>query len=168
MDIHIISATAEDFPVIKNLVPYYIYDMSEFMGWDCNVEGRWDGCDDLSDYWEEQDHHPYLIKVDNNVAGFAMVRRFPVEPERFEIGEFFVARKFKRRGVGRRSAFWLFNAFEGKWIVRVLDGNTGARAFWDKVIREYADGAFEQSEEQFVCPHSGTWPMQFYRFVSRS
>ena len=168
MDMDIITATTEDFAVVKNLVPYYIYDMSEFMKWDCNAEGRWDGCDDLPDYWKEPDHHPFLIKVDQSIAGFAMIRRFPDECDRYEPGEFFVARKFKGREVGKRSALWLFNAFPGKWIVRVLDANTGARSFWAKVIREYTDGDVVQTSEQHVCPHSGTWPMQFYRFESKS
>ena len=167
MNIDIVTATAEDFAVVKNLVPYYIDDMSGFMGWDCNAEGKWDGCDDLPDYWKKPDHHPFLIKVDQNVAGFAMIRRFPDELDRYEVGEFFVAKKFKGQKVGKRSAFWLFNAFPVKWLVRVLDANTGARLFWDKVIREYTDGAMMQTAEQHVCAHSGTWPMQFYRFESQ-
>lgn len=167
MSIDIVKATTEDFAVVKNLVPYYIYDMSEFMGWDCNAEGRWDGCDELPDYWKEPDHHPFLIKVNQSVAGFAMIRRFPDELDRYEVGEFFVARKFKRQRIGKRCAFWLFDAFPGKWIVRVLDANSGARSFWDSVIREYTDGAMIQTSEQYVCHSSGTWQMQFYRFESR-
>ena len=61
-------ATDSDFAVVKNLVPYYIYDMSEFMGWEPNAEGRYDGCDDLRHYWEKPDHHPYLIRVDGSRA----------------------------------------------------------------------------------------------------
>jgi predicted acetyltransferase len=168
MNIDIVEATAEDFRVVENLVPYYIYDMSEYMGWDCNTEGRWGGCDELPDYWKEGDHHPFMIKVDQKVAGFAMIRRYPDEPARYEVGEFFVARKFKGKQIGKRSAFWLFGAFPGKWIVRVLNDNTGARSFWDRVIHEYTGGDVAQTEEQYVCPHSGTWQMQFYRFESRS
>ena len=168
MNVDIVRATTEDFAVIQNLVPYYIYDMSEFMGWDCNSDGRWDGCDDISDYWQKPDHHPFVIKVDQSVAGFAMIRRFPAEIDRYEMGEFFIARKFKRRGIGRLSSFWLFNAFPGKWVVRVLGENTGAWLFWDRVIRAYTSGVLEQTEEQYTSPHSGTWAMKFYRFESRN
>ncbi len=119
-------------------------------------------------YWDQPDHHPHLIRVDGTVAGFALVRPCPDEPGRFEIGEFFVARKFKGCGVGRDCAFRLFGAFPGKWLVRVLNDNTGARRFWEKVVREYSGGNFEQTEEQYTCPRSGTWLMQFYRFESRT
>ncbi|MBT4497034.1 MAG: GNAT family N-acetyltransferase [Gemmatimonadetes bacterium] len=161
-------ASETDFPFIKNLVPYYIYDMSEYMDWDCNPEGRYDGCDELPEYWEKSEHHPYLIRMDGKTAGFAMIRPYPMEPERIEVGEFFILRKYKRRGIGKRNAFQLFNTYSGKWLVRVLDQNTGARLFWDRIITEYTKGIFEQTPEVYECPHSGTWPMQFYRFESQS
>ena len=168
MKIQVIKATDDDFRFLENLVTYYIYDMSEYTGWDCNAEGRWGGGDDFPDYWQKSDHHPFMIKVDKHVAGFAMIRRFPEEPRRYDFGEFFVARKFKGRGIGRTSARLLFDLFPSEWIVRVLDRNTGARTFWDKIVREYTGGVFEQTSEQYVCPYSGTWPMQYYRFATKS
>jgi len=144
-----------------------VYDISEYMGWNCNAEGRWDGCNELPDYWEKPNHHPYLIRVNDSVAGFVLVRPFPREPDRLEIGDFFVARKFKGRGVGKASAFRVFDTHPGKWMVRVLNGNRGARAFWTNVVGVYTQGAFVQTVEQFEDPHSGTWDMQFYRFDSR-
>jgi predicted acetyltransferase len=154
--------------VIRNLVPYYIYDMSRYMRWPPNSEGRYDGCDDLPEYWDKPDHHPYVITVDGAISGFALVRPCPDDQERTEFGEFFVLGKFQGRGVGTASAFRLFDSHPGLWLVRVLDGNTGARCFWEKVIARYTDGRFTQTAEQYVCPHSGTWPMQFYRFESKS
>ena len=73
MNLQLSLATDSDRPIIRNLVHYYIYDMSEYMGWDCDAEGRWDGCSELPDYWVRQDHHPYVIRVDGSVAGFALV-----------------------------------------------------------------------------------------------
>lgn len=166
-DPELVRATDADLAVIKNLVPYYIYDMSEYLGWDCDPAGRYDGCDELPEYWEKPDHHPYLIQVDGRAAGFAMVRPYPVGPERIEVGEFFILRKYKRRGIGRRCSFQLFNTYSGKWLVRVLDQNTGALRFWERIITEYTEGTLEQTSETYQCPHSGTWPMQFYRFDSR-
>ena len=168
MEISVVTATQDDLAFIKNLVPYYIYDMSEYMGWDPDGEGRYDGCDELPDYWHKPDHHPYLIVAEGKVAGFAMVRPYPDEPTRSEIGEFFVLRKFRGHGVGRRSAYWLFDTHPGKWLVRVLEGNAGALDFWWKVLYGYTDGHVVETEEVYECRGSGTWPMQFYRFQSRS
>ena len=96
-----------------------------------------------------------------------MIRPYPDEMDRIEIGEFFVARKFKRRGIGKESAFCLFDAYPGKWLVRVLEENAGACEFWEKVIREYTLGSFDLRSEEHTDPHSGSWPMEFYRFESR-
>ncbi len=167
MNLELLSATAKDLSVVKNLVRYYIYDMSEYMGWDCNNQGQWDGCDDLTEYWDKSDHHPFVVRIDNSIAGFAMVRIYPEETDRHEIGEFFIARKFKGRGAGKICSFRLFDKFPGKWIVRVLDSNTGARLFWDKVINKYTNCTAILSAEEYVCPHSGIWPMQYYRFESK-
>jgi len=168
MDIQLFPATDSDRDLIKNLVLYYVYDMSEYMGWNCNDKGRWDGCDDLPDYWEKPGHQPYVIRVDGSVAGFVLMRPFPNEPERYEFGDFFVARAFKGRGVGKASAFRAFDAHPGKWLVRVLDGNHGALAFWAKVVDEYTEGDFVQTTEQYEDLQSGTWDMQFYRFESKT
>lgn len=167
MNIELTRAQAFELPLVKNLVPYYVYDQSEYMGWNCNAEWRWDGCDELPDYWEKPNHHPYVIRVADNIAGFVLVRPYPNERERWEIGDFFVARAFKGRGIGRISAIQTFDAHPGKWIIRVLDGNRGARVFWAKVIEEYTHGIFTQTAEKYSDPHSGTWDMLFYRFNSR-
>ena len=162
------AATESDFDFIKNLVPYYIYDMSEYMGWDPNREGRYDGCDELPDYWNKPDHRPYLITVDDTIAGFAMVRPCPDEPMRSEIGEFFILRKFRNHGIGRKSAYSIFDLHPVKWLVRVLDDNAGALRFWRTVIHGYTDGHVVRTAETYESPEAGTWPMQFFRFESRT
>ena len=159
------KATAPDLAIVRNLVPYYVYDMSESMGWDCNGEGRYDGCDDLPDYWSKPGHHAHVITVQGRVAGFAMARPCPCEPDRMEVGEFFVLRRFRGRGVGALSAKQLFGAFPGKWLIRVLDGNKPALAFWERVIARHAVGDVRRTSETYECPHSGRWPMQFFRFA---
>lgn len=161
------KATLADLPLVRNLVPYYIYEMSGYTGWNANAEGRYDGCDDLPDYWHKADHHPYIIAVEGAVGGFALVRPYSAEPGRMEVGEFFVLRKYQGSGVGASSACWLFDAHPGQWLVRVLDANMGARTFWEKVIDRYTEARLTKTAEQYHCPHSGTWPMQFYRFESR-
>ena len=167
MNVDVQAATQADLSLVKNLVPYYVYDMSEYMGCGCNAEGRYDGCNDLPDYWEKENHHPFLIRVAGEVAGFAMVRPYPDERGRMEIGEFFVLRKFKRRGIGRQAARRLFDRFPGEWLVRVLDDNSGALRFWEAVIGEYTQGNLQRRSETYECPHSGRWPMQFFRFRCR-
>jgi predicted acetyltransferase len=167
MNADIRIASPSDKRLIENLIPYYIYDMSEYMGWDPDSKGNYSGCDELLECWEKPGHSPYLIRAEGKVAVFAMVRPYPDVLIRSEILEFFILRKFKGNGVGRGSACLMFERHPGPWLIRVLDENKGARSFWTKVIRAYTGNEFAQSSEQYVCPHSGTWPMQYYRFESK-
>lgn len=159
-------AGKEEFKIIKNLIPYYIYDMSGEMDWDCNEDGRWDGSEDLPDYWEKDSHHPYLIKLDEKIVGFALMRPFPYENDGNEIGEFFIAKKFTRKGIGTQVAKHLFDTYRGKWLIRVLKDYKSALSFWDKVIDEHTNGQFVVTEEEYRDPFSGNWKMKFYRFAN--
>jgi predicted acetyltransferase len=166
MNIQLLKASDSDFTVIRNLVPYYVYDISEYTRWDCDTDGRWDGCTELPDYWEKPGHHPYLIRVEDSIAGFALVRPFPDESQTNEIGDFFVARKYKGLGIGRVSAFRTLDNHPGKWVIRVLEENHGALLFWNNVISEYTRGIFTRDLDQYDDPYSGSWMMHFYRFDS--
>jgi predicted acetyltransferase len=159
-------AGKEDFKIIKNLVPFYIYDISYEMDWDCNEDGRWDGLEDLLEYWEKDLHHPYLIKLDEKIVGFALLRPYPYEYDRNEIGEFFIAKKFTRKGIGTQVTKYLFDTYRGKWLIRVLKDNNSALSFWNKIIGEYTNGQFIITEEEYFDPNSGNWEMVFYRFTN--
>ena len=80
-------------------------------------------------------------------AGFILVTRgSPAsdDPEVFDVAEFFVLRRYRRFGVGRRAAILIWDRFPGRWIVRVSEGNRGAVPFWRNVIAEYTNaGAIE-------------------------
>jgi predicted acetyltransferase len=54
--------------------------------------------------------------------------------------EFFVLRKFRRRGVGRRVALDLFARYAGPWRVEQLSGNAPAVLFWRRVIADHTRG----------------------------
>jgi predicted acetyltransferase len=62
-----------------------------------------------------------------------------------DIAEFFVIRRHRRSGVGRRAAFLLWHSLPGKWTVRVSEGNAGALAFWRGVVSEYTNGTATES-----------------------
>ena len=51
MQIDLLQATEDDLPIVHNLVSYCVYEISGPMGWECNAEGVFGGCDDLAEYW---------------------------------------------------------------------------------------------------------------------
>ena len=62
---------AESYDLVRNLFQYYIYDMSEYMGWPPGDSGTFsvdDSVSGLSDYWNQPEHYPYLITVENEVG----------------------------------------------------------------------------------------------------
>jgi len=62
------------------------------------------------------------------------------------IDEFFVLRKYRRRGVGAHVARTVFDRFPGHWEVSELRENTAAQAFWRRVIGRYTGGNFREVE----------------------
>lgn len=138
-------ATTADAGVLANLLELYIHDLSAvFPGIELGADGRF-GYGKLSLYWSEPGtRFPFLIKCDARVVGFALATRgSPAtdDPTVFDVAEFFVLRRFRRTGVGRRAAELLWNRLPGKWTVRVSEGNSGALRFWPGVIAEHTGGS---------------------------
>ncbi len=79
-------------------------------------------------YWQEAGRTPYLFRVGDIVAGFALVRN--IERGLHEIAEFWVEPRYRRRGAGRAAALALFQAHPGEWSVASYPGNVGAELFW--------------------------------------
>ncbi len=144
---------AESSEIIMNLFQYYIYDMSEYTKFDPNPDGTFtvdESIIKLNVYWEHPDHYPYLILVDDKIAGFSMIRKFPFNKTYFDMGQFFILRKYKHLGVGREAFKLSVSKHPGKWITRVLPNNEGAYKFWEKVISEIATDLPEVRKETYM------------------
>jgi predicted acetyltransferase len=142
------AATQSDAPLLSNLLELYIHDVCDlFPTVELGADGRF-GYPKLPLYWSEPARRfAYLIRERDRVAGFVLVTRgSPVttDPNVFDIAEFFVVRKYRRLGVGRRAAFLLWNGLAGKWTVRVSVGNRGALEFWSDIIAEFTRGTAEE------------------------
>ena len=141
----VVVALAEpsDAAVLSNLLELYSHDLSDVFALELGANGRF-GYDKLPLYWSEAERRfPFLIRAGNHLAGFALVTRgSPAsdDPNDFDIAEFFVSRRHRRSGVGRRAAFLLWNRFAARWIVRVSEGNQSGLRFWSNVITEYTSG----------------------------
>jgi len=65
--------------------------------------------------------------------------------ERRFLGAFFVARAYRRRGVGAVAAHQIFDRFPGRWQVLQIRANPAAQAFWRRVIGDYTGGRYSDS-----------------------
>lgn len=144
-DIHVSAVPIEDKPVLRNLMELYMHDFSELTGGDVGDHGLF-GYRYLDHYWTEPDRHPFMIRVGGKLAGFVLVRtrRRGDGVAESSIAEFFVMRKYRRRGVGRIAARRVFAMFPGRWAVMQLSDNTAAQGFWRNVIADYTGGEFTE------------------------
>jgi predicted acetyltransferase len=167
MKIDIVSATdARD--VVRNLFGHYIHDLSEMAGIDVGDDGAFAMPPSFASWWDGLDvdrRHPFLLRADERLAGFALVRQ--IAADTFDMGEFFVLRKFRRTGLGRQVACELFDRFAGKWEVREMISNLPAQAFWRRIIGEYTSGDFDDAREYFEA-YKREFIVQRFRSKGRS
>lgn len=136
MKLEIVPAQVEDKPVLRHLLQLCLHDYSEFNGKDVNEHGLFD-YPYLDHYWTEPGRYPFLVRVEETLAGFVLVRRLDEDEPLWQMAEFFILRKYRRRGIGREVAHQVFDRFKGRWEVTQEDGNLPAQAFWKQVIGEY-------------------------------
>ena len=72
MKIEILRTTEEDYKVVQNLIRFYIYDMSEYMGWECPETGLFGGCDDQPHYWGRLPEDPSDRWKEGNKGGLVV------------------------------------------------------------------------------------------------
>ncbi|MGE0601298.1 MAG: GNAT family N-acetyltransferase [Dehalococcoidia bacterium] len=130
-------------PVLWRLLQLYIYDFTEFDAMEMDDEAVF-AYRYFDEYWapaEGEQRHPYFIRVDGALAGFAMVRTVNGANV---MSEFFVMKRFRRGGVGREAVKRVLKGLPGKWIVHEHPANLVAQEFWPRVIGEVTGGRFEQ------------------------
>ncbi len=148
MEVSLKKIGVESRHILENLFPYYIYDMSEYMGWNPDENGQFTyNSSNFDVYWELDDHAPYFIYVESDLVGFVLVRRYPENNAVYDIAQFFVLRKFKGRGVGKEALKLIVKMFPGKWQIRVLTENEGALQFWTSAVSNLVGDKYNQTKE---------------------
>jgi predicted acetyltransferase len=148
--------------LLRNLFQYYLHDMAEWFEIDTQADGSYSY--DISKIWENG-HDAYLAKVGDSIACFASAGSAVEWLGDFgahDVHEFFVIRRHRRSGCGRRMATLLWTERPGAWLVRVLELNAPAVLFWRTAISSHSDGAYEE-EGRIVNGR----PWRFFTFVSK-
>jgi predicted acetyltransferase len=146
--VSVVPAARDQEPILANLLELYIYDFSEYLPVELGPDGRF-GYKNLCEYWSEPDHHPFLITVDEKLAGFALVKKartFSSDDQAgsdtvWDMAEFFIVRANRRRGVGLIAAHQIWCQFPGRWQVRVMRANLAALNFWQRAVDTFAGHA---------------------------
>ncbi|MDC0764176.1 GNAT family N-acetyltransferase [Brevibacillus sp. AG] len=141
-------ATLDEKETLSNLLQFYIYDFSEFMDLQIEDNGKF-GEYPLNEYWTDCYRFPYLILLNEKIAGFVLVKLINRDEDDsyFSIAEFFIMKRFRRSGLGKQVAKDIFNMHKGPWEVYQIDSNEPAQHFWKKTIEEYTGGKFTERIE---------------------
>ena len=157
-DLRIIEARESQKEILQRLLELYQYDLSIVTDDDVDQFGLY-GYSYLDCYWVEEKRYPYLFLFRESLAGFALVNEVNWLPENdgaHSMAEFFVLKKYRRRGIGTGAARYVISRFPGKWEIRILRENRSAIQFWREVINNLTSGRFV---ERIPDPHVWRGPV---------
>jgi len=143
--LEVIPAAPEQEPILANLLELYAHDFSEFHDIDVGADGRF-GYKDLPLYWRDPSRRPLLVRMNGNLAGFVLVRKqlkVSGNEATWDMAEFFVLRRYRRRGIGTDVALEVWRRFPGQWQVRVMQSNRDAQGFWEHAVSKFVGQAIE-------------------------
>jgi predicted acetyltransferase len=143
LHVELVHATKEEQPIVARLLQLYCYDFSEFVDVDLDADGIFE-YDSLPLYWSEPHRHPFLVRVNAVPAGFVLVKRSGSSTDFktiWEMTEFLIVRRYRRRGIGTKIAKEVFKQFLGRWEVCVLTSNHSGLHFWEQAIKAFVGQA---------------------------
>ena len=134
-------ASAPDRLPLARMLELYQHDLSDIWDQDLDLHGEYGYA--LDKYFQQPECSAWLILVNGNHAGFALVNDSVCLPEnRLWMPQFFVLKKYRKQGTGRWAAMQLFAQLRGRWEVGQMPGNEVATRFWRSVISEVSCGKF--------------------------
>jgi predicted acetyltransferase len=131
--------TRDNASTLDHLFELYVYDFSEHLPIPIQPSGRFEITPGDA-WWTRDAHFGYLIKRQDQLAGFALVRegsRLTGTPDVMDVAEFFVLRGVRGKGIGKSAAHLLFDAFPRSWEIRVRRTNPAALEFWSRAAEGY-------------------------------
>jgi predicted acetyltransferase len=137
--VDLVDATPDHEPALANLLELYIHEFTQWIDLDVGSDGRF-GYGQLPLYWVEPDRHPFLLEVAGKLAGFVLVRRgdsVSSNEDVWDMVEFFILRRYRRRGIGIQAAHQVWKRFPGRWQIRVMEENRSAWRFWANAIAAF-------------------------------
>jgi predicted acetyltransferase len=163
LNLQVRRARRPDRLALRNMLELYLHDLSEFWPYELDAHGLY-GYHTLDYYWREENHAAFVFLVDDRYAGFALVNDDVCLPadERW-LAQFFVVRRYRRRGVASAAARFIFDRLPGRWEVGELPQNLPAQLFWRRMIADYTDGRYT---DEFL--KDGEWEGFVQCFDNRS
>lgn len=145
----LVKATLSDYPTIQNMARFYVYELSRYCGcisdeWSCPPDGLYADTD-LKHYFQDPERCAYLIKLGEELAGFALLHHIVSSVDDYWVmAEFFILAKFQGQGIGAEVAEQLWIMYPGKWEVPIIPENKKALAFWRQTISSFTNANYQE------------------------
>lgn len=102
----------------------------------------------LASWFSDSSAQVLTILQNDQPAGFALVRvRQPLwdrDAPDYSMAEFFIARRWRRQGVGQEAVRLILDRFAGRWHIMEYLRNPGAVSFWRRVVSAYTRGRYQE------------------------
>jgi len=147
MKVEIKEATLQQKPLLERLMRSYLQYFAALKGDDLDRDAVFE-YKYIDFYWTDASRSAFLIYADDQVAGFALVNCHTYlcdEGEAKAVAEFFILEQHRRKGIGKKAAFTIFDKFPGKWEIRQTSSNVIGQRFWRHVVSEYTRGNFTET-----------------------
>jgi predicted acetyltransferase/ADP-ribose pyrophosphatase YjhB (NUDIX family) len=138
----VVEPVGDDWPVVERLWQLYQHDLSEFRHSAPDVEGRFQ-VGRLPAYGDRDDRAAYLARLGDVPCGFALVRGLGRDHRL--MGEFFVTRSARGRGIAAAFARTVLDRHPGPWTVPFQNENPRAAAFWRRLAADALDDVAERT-----------------------
>ena len=99
--------------------------------------------DQLLRWFGDPNTVPLVILKSLEPVGFALIERGGA-PVDFRMLEFFVARAWRRLGIGATAVRLIFSRFAGRWEITEYLRNASAVNFWRRVVASYTSGNYRE------------------------
>ena len=157
MKIDIKLAEYDEKYLLKKMLELYMYDLSSIEDLDLNKFGEY-GYRYLDFYWIESERFPFILRVNQKLAGFTLINKFAYsEGIDYAVAEFFILKKYRNKGLGRKLAFEIFQQFFGRWEIVTSTKNIRAKKFWHEIIKQYTSENMTEFKDTVKDREVTTW-----------
>lgn len=129
---------------LKKLLNEYLLELSEFdpdIKFDENNTPiyKWFEC-----YFTDKDRYPIYLIVDDNIAGFALIRE--IKNMQYDFAEFYVIPNYRKDGNALWFANEITNIFDGEFTFSTRHSNPRGISFWSKFANQFNDSEFTDDD----------------------
>jgi predicted acetyltransferase len=152
MNLEVRRATNTDRAALGRMLELYQHELSDIWPQDLDEHGQYGYR--LDKFFGHDKCAAFIFLVEGRLAGFALVDdSVSLSDNERWMSQFFVLKKYRRKGIGRIAAGYVFDAMPGRWEVAQMRGNDAATSFWREVIARYSANRFveHQLDDQRWC-----------------